>query len=214
MVIRNVADLVESPRPAKRTPQTLSVDQAKVFLDTLKGDRLSAFYTLAIGCGLRLGEITGLTWEAVDLNTGALSVLQSIQYLPGHGLITSEPKTEKSKRSMIMPAFAVEALRIHQQATGKKTGLIFTTANGTPFSPRNIERHFHSMLEKANLPRIRFHDLRHTFASILLNQNVHPKVVQEMLGHSTITLTLDTYSHLLPAMQSDAVEKMNKLIQP
>ena len=91
-------------------------------------------------------------------------------------------------------------------------GLIFTTSNGTPFSHRNIERHFARTLEKAELPKIRFHDLRHTAATLLLQEGVHPKVVQELLGHSQISVTMDTYSHVLPTLQQDAAQKMNKII--
>ena len=100
---------------------------------------------------------------------------------------------------------------LHQAKTGKDEGLLFTTSSGKPVSPRNLLRHFHQALDRAGLPKIRFHDLRHTAATLLLKENVHPKIVQEMLGHSMISLTLDTYSHILPDIQQEAADKMDKI---
>jgi integrase len=126
-------------------------------------------------------------------------------------MVMGEPKSEKSRRSVAVPQFVLEALKGNRASTGRVQGLVFQTANGTPFSERNMERHFHAVLNKAGLPRIRFHDLRHTAATLLLIEGVHPKVVQEMLGHSQIGLTMDTYSHVIPSMQKDAAEKMQNL---
>jgi integrase len=123
----------------------------------------------------------------------------------------SEPKTEKGKRTIALPEFAAQALRDYQQITGDKTGLVFHTSTGRPISARNLIRGFQTVLGKANLPHIRFHDLRHTSATLLLIAGVHPKVVQERLGHSRIDMTLDTYSHVVPSLQEDAADKMNKL---
>lgn len=207
LVARNVADVVSPPSPDKKAPQALTPAQVKRLLDTVKGDRLYALYVLAITTGMRQGELLGLMWEDIDSNRGVLHIRQAVQQLIGRGLVISEPKTPKSKRTIKLTAYAIDALIPRQE-----TGLVFKTSNGTPFSPRNLIRHFHRMCDRAGLPDVPFHTLRHTFASLLLSQNVHPKVVQEMLGHSTITLTLDTYSHLLPDMQDEAAGKMHDLL--
>lgn len=207
LVARNIADIVSPPSPVKKAPQALTPAQAKCLLDAVKDDRLFALYVLAITTGMREGELLGIRWEDIDFDHGVLHIRQAVQQLAGKGLVITEPKTEKSKRTIKLTTYAIEALQPH-----KENGLVFQTSNGTPFGPRNLIRHFRRMCLKAGLPQLPFHSLRHTFASLLLSQNVHPKVVQEMLGHSTITLTLDTYSHLLPDMQDGAAGKMNELI--
>ena len=195
-------------------------EQVRVFLDHIRDDRWGAIYSLACGTGMREGEILALHWSEVDLKEGYLKVTQSLQAVKNMGLVVSEPKSEKSRRMLVLPAFVVDALKRHKskQAGLKKSdkwheeGLVFTTHNGTPISPRNLVRHFKKKAEEAGLPEIRFHDLRHTAASLLLEKNVHPKVVQEMLGHSQITLTLDTYSHVIPTMQKEAARTMDDLV--
>jgi integrase len=138
-----------------------------------------------------------------------LSVQYTVHYMNGR-IIEGEPKTAGSRRTIAMPDYTSQALENYQKATGNKEGLVYRTSSGRPVSGRNVTRHFHSALEKAGLPRMRFHDLRHTAATLLFKENVHPKVVQEMLGHSTIPLTLDTYSHILPDIQQEAGDKMDK----
>ena len=112
-----------------------------------------------------------------------------------------------------MPQFALEVLKEYQKVTGRNSGFIFLTSKSTPISPRNLLRHYYNVLDRADVPRIRFHDLRHTAATILLKQNVHPKKVQELLGHSSIVLTLDTYSHIIQGMHDEAAEKMDELFR-
>ncbi|MBK8984494.1 MAG: tyrosine-type recombinase/integrase [Chloroflexi bacterium] len=112
-----------------------------------------------------------------------------------------------------MPGYMVQSLKEYQEITHAMRGLIFITATGNPISQRNLSRHFYVSLDKTSLPRIRFHDLRHTAAALLLKKNVHPKIVQEMLGHSSITLTMDTYSHVMPSMQQEATDKMDGLFK-
>jgi integrase len=133
--------------------------------------------------------------------------------LIGKGLIITEPKTDKARRTIAVPDFVMQSLKEHCDSQNRNQGLIFTTSTGTPFSPRNVIRYFKQALVKAGLPEIRFHDLRHTAATLLLSEGVHPKIVQEMLGHSQINLTLDTYSHVLPSMQQEASQKMNGLLK-
>lgn len=204
---KNPASLVDAPRPTKKTPETMSIDQAKQFLAALKDHRWYPIYLLAITTGMREGELLGLHWEDVDLKNSQIHVQHQVQFLPGQGLVVSGPKTKRSKRTIALSPLATQVL---EEMKGV-SGLVFITSNGTPISPRNLQRHFHQALEKVGLPNIRFHDLRHTAATLLLTQNVHPKIVQEMLGHSSISLTLDTYSHIIPAMQKEAAKKMEEM---
>lgn len=210
LVTRNVTDLVEKPTVKRPTPTTLSVQEVKKLLATVREDRLYPMYCLAM-VGLREGEILGLHYEDVDWEKGTIHIRHAVQYLIGQGLQITEPKTQKAKRTIKLPDFVFSALKEHADKQNTNHGLMFTTGNGTPFSPRNFIRHFKQSLQKAGLPEIRVHDLRHTTATLLLSQGVHPKVVQEILGHSQISLTMDTYSHMLPELQDEAAEKLSGL---
>jgi integrase len=169
---------------------------------------------------MRKGEILGLPLSALDIENGYLKVIQALQFVPGGGLILTEPKTDRSKRMIVLPAFVLESLKNHllkrselsTLSAWKESGLVFTTNIGTPISPRNLIRHFKTKLGEAGLPDIRFHDLRHTCASLLLEKNVHPKIVSELLGHSTITLTLNTYSHIINPINKVAADKMDEIV--
>lgn len=208
LVVRNVADAVDAPKAKKSTPKTLSQTQITSLLEVADG-RLKTILILAITTGMRQGEILGLHWE--DIHGSVIHVQHTTQTLYKKGIIISEPKTEKGKRTITLPDIAIQALQGYQQITGDETGLVFHTASGKPLSARNLIRSFQVLLVKANLPHIRFHDLRHTSATLLLIAGVHPKVVQERLGHSRIDMTMDTYSHVVPSLQEDAAEKMNQL---
>src|SRR5262249_41961946 len=147
---------------------------------------------------------------------GRLQVTQSLQSIKGRGIVFTEPKTERSRRQIVLPQVVIDALLAHKERQAElrrsqnwqESGLVFTTNNGTPILPRNLVRHFKGKIREVGLPNIRFHDMRHTVATLLLAGDVHPKVVQELLGHSQITLTLDTYSHVLPTMQKEAAKRM------
>jgi integrase len=213
LVSRNMADLVRAPVVRRSVPKTLTPDQAKILLDSVKGDRLYPLYVLAISVGMRMGELLGLHWEDIDLQSGMLSVRHAVQQLVGTGIQIVEPKSDKSKRTVALPRTAIEVLQELKEREGRSSGLVFHTKNGTPIGPRNLTTYFKHDLEQAGLPEIRFHDLRHTAATLMLTAGVHPKVVQETLGHSQIGLTLDTYSHVLPVMQKDAADKMDVFLQ-
>jgi len=165
-----------------------------------------------LGCGLRRGEALALTWDSLDLENGTLYVKQSLQQLTGQGLVVSTPKSESSRRVVIMPEFVKKALVEHKEKQTVKSEFVFCTSNGTPFSPRNIVRHFKKTLRIAGLPdTIRLHDLRHTFVSFMLAQNVPPKDVQAIAGHASFKTTMDIYGHLMPGAQREAAKKMDKL---
>lgn len=207
LVARNVSDLVEAPKPEKRVPKTLSSEKVNELFRILKGDRLYPLYVVAIATGMREGELLGLMWEDVDLEKGIIHVRRTAQTLAGKGVVITETKTNQSRRSIPLPQFAIEALKEQP----KECELVFPTSNCTPISARNLLRHWYLVREKIDEPNMRFHDLRHTSATLLLKAGIHPKVVQERLGHSRISMTLDTYSHVIPSMQEEAADKLDKL---
>jgi integrase len=211
LVARNVADLVDAPTVKRKALEMLTVDQVKILLDTVQYDRLYSLYVLAVTTGMREGELLGLHWEDIDFLMGTIQVRRTVQSLKGKGLVFAEPKSDQSRRQIAVPQFALDALKAYQNKTGNASGLVYRTCNGTPICPRNFIRHFKSALKKANLPDVRFHSCRHFTATALLASGTHPKVVQELLGHSQISLTLDTYSHVIPSLQYEAAEKMDHL---
>jgi integrase len=212
LIVRNPTDAVTPPKPQRREPQTLSSEQAKTLIDSVSEPRWKTIYVIAILLGLRKSEILGLRWQDIDFNNNAISINNIVYEIDGK-IYTGTPKTNTSRRTVAMPDLVAETLIQYQKLTNNYAGLVFTTSSGRPVSQRNLSRHFYTALDKAELPRIRFHDLRHTAATLLLKENVHPKIVQEMLGHSSIALTLDTYSHVIPSMQKEAASKMDELFK-
>jgi integrase len=220
LIPRNVTDAVDAPRPAKKETKYFSFDQAKAFLKVASEDRFWALYVLALSTGLRRGELLGLRWEDLDLERGVLRVRRS---LTPDVKSYNQPKSAKGRRSVRLTPGAVETLKSHKMnqdrekdclgSLWQEQGLIFPSSKGTPFNPSNLlNRSFKPLLRRAGMPKIRFHDLRHTFATLMFSNGEHPKIVQEILGHAQITLTLDTYSHVLPSMQEGAVGRMGKLL--
>lgn len=211
LIPRNVASLVEAPRPSKRPPAVMTPQEVNVFLNSVRDHRYSLIFQLALYCGFREGEVLGIHVEDCDLQKGNIKVLHTVQTLKG-GLVIAEPKTKSSRRAVTVPATALVALRNHISRLNRHQGLIFTTSTGRPISPSNVVKEFKAALEKAGLPKIRFHDLRHTSATLLLSAGVHPKVVQERLGHSQISMTMDLYTHVLPTLQEEAAVKMEEIL--
>jgi integrase len=222
LVPRNVTEATTAPRFTKKEMQPLTPDHARTLLDVARGDRFEALYVLAITTGLRRGELLGLRWQDVDLKRGYLQVRQQL-IRTKKGLSFTTPKGSKS-RSVKLTQRAVETLKSHRKrqledklrlvGLWQDAGLVFTTRKGTPFHPDSLtKRSFEPLMKRAGLPQIRFHDLRHTFATLLLAKGTHPKVVQEMLGHANISQTIDTYSHVLPDMQSEAAAAMEEVLR-
>lgn len=221
LVARNVAALTDPPRGKRPEVQPLSPAQARVFLDAARGDRLEALYSVALALGLRQGEALGLHWADVDLDAGTIAVRCQLQRIDGKPQIVPL-KTGKSRRTIDMPASTVAGLRAHRTRqlserllAGERwqdRGLVFTTVIGTPLDPGNVRKRFQLLLNGAGLPHQRFHDLRHTCASLLLAQNVHPRIVMEILGHSQIAMTMDTYSHVMPTMRREAAGLLDTLL--
>jgi integrase len=222
MLPRNVCDAVEAPRVRAREMRFLTPDEARRLLaasDPSQGS-FEAVVAFALHTGLRQGELFGLRWENVDLDAGTLAVRTALQRLPGVPFTFREPKTARGRRVVSLGAAAVEILRVQRKRQREERlaagpawqdhDLVFTTAVGTPCDASNIRRTFWRLLEQASLPRLRFHDLRHTHASLMLARGIHPKVVSERLGHSSIGLTLDTYSHVMPNLQQEAVQEFDR----
>lgn len=221
LITRNPCDGVQPPRAPKTAMQPLDRAQAIRFLEAVRGTKHEALFTLAITTGMRQGELLGLRWADVDLGRARVRVSRSYVswHSRGRGFTFVEPKSAGSRRVVALIPAASQPLHQHEERA-KADGLhgatqpVFSTAQGTPPNPANlISRHFKPLLERAGLPDIRFHDLRHTCATLLLGQGVHPKIVQELLGHASIQLTLDTYSHYLPDMQEKAVDAMQSALE-
>ncbi|CAA9364014.1 MAG: Integrase, partial [uncultured Chloroflexia bacterium] len=223
MIPRNVAEVVKAPRPSPEEIRPLSRQQTKTMLEVAKEDRFEALYTLAVTTGLRQGELLGLKWEDVGLDEGVVRVRRTLTRHKAR-LLLGEPKTKRSRRTVRLTEGALEALKRHSahQMVQKDRlgdhyedqGLVFATQKGTLMNPTNLrKRSFEPLLKKASLPVIRFHDLRHTCATLLLSRNVNPKIVSEMLGHATIAITLDTYSHVLPNMQEGAARALEDTLR-
>jgi integrase len=223
LVPRNVSEAVDLPKLQKKEIRPLSADEARRLLEEARWDRLEALYVLAVHCGLRQGELLGLRWEDVDLEMGTLQVRRTLTTTKGGSRFTA-PKTAKSRRRIKLTAGAMDALRRHHDRQFAEStrlaglwqdyGLVFATTTGTPLNPSNLtSRSFKPLLKRAGLPDIRFHDLRHTCATLLLGKGVHPKLVQELLGHATIAITLDTYSHVLPGMGDQTANAMESALE-
>ena len=218
LIPRNATEAVKPPQVRREEMQPLTPEQVKALLQAARGDRLEALYVLAVTTGLRQGELLGLKWEDVDLEAQTLRVCRTLTTAKGGPQLTT-PKTKGSRRTVRLTQSAVNALSIHLKrqlgeidragSLWRENGLIFASEAGEPLDRRNVTTHrFKPLLKQAGLPRVRFHDLRHTCATLLLGRNVNPKIVSEMLGHASIAITLDTYSHVLPNMQSQAVKAM------
>jgi integrase len=222
LVARNVATLVDTPGLSQQEMQFLAPEEARQFLEAIRGDRLEALYTVALAIGLRPGEALGLRWQDVHLDTGILTVQVALQRVEGVAQLV-ELKTRRSRRSLTLPPFAVAALKAHRARQDEERefagsmwedrDLVFTTRRGRPLGPRNVIRSFRRMLKRAKLTHRRLYDLRHTCASLLLVQGVHPRVVMDILGHSQISLTMNTYSHVIPELQQEAATRIDDLLK-
>jgi len=224
LIGRNVSSLVSLPRVEEKDIQTLTSEQSRELIDTAKGYRIETFIILALATGARHGELLSLRWEDVDLERAVMHIRHTMHRVSGYGYVENTPKTKSGRRMVTLPDFAVEALRLHRVsqdayrvAVGDKwvnNNLLFTSIHGGFLNPDTVRRWFRVILKAAGLPvKTRVHDLRHSMATLLFAVGVHPKIVQERLGHSKISMTLDMYSHVLPSMQEDAANKINDLLK-
>lgn len=223
LVARNVCDAVKAPARDRTEMQTWNPHQASAFLAAAVGDDLEALWRLAITTGMRRGELLGLKWADVDFDAGALSVRRSLSRGDSSRLIEREPKTQAGRRRIALSPETIESLRRHRVrqleyrlSAGidyEDGDLVFVNPFGKHIHPNTLMRSFGRLTAVANVPRIRFHDLRHTSATLLLAEGVHPKIVQERLGHSDIAMTLNRYSHVTPHMQSAAADALETVLK-
>ena len=220
---RNVASLVDGPRVPHQEMRLFTPEQAQHFLNEIRDDRLEALYSVAMALGLRQGEALGLRWTDVDLTKGSLTVANSLQRINGK-LQLVETKRDRSRRTVTLPQICLAALwrhsarqeeeRIAAAERWRDSGFVFTTNVGTPLPGPTVTHRFQRALKAAKLPHMRFHDLRHTCATLLLAQGVHPRLVMEILGHSQIAVTMNTYSHVIPAMKQETANRMDAILNP
>lgn len=219
MIPRNPADAVDPPKLVQDEIHPLSADQVQALLAATKGERLRAFYIVAVHTGMRPGELLALRWQDVDLDRKTARINRALS----DGGEINELKTPKSRRRIELSVTAIEALREHRkrqlEERMEKAGLwadhdlVFPSEVGTPMNRHNLGRIFKKHLRRAGLtPTFRLYDLRHTCATLLLSRNVHPKYVQELLGHASITLTLDTYSHVIEGMDGGTASAMDEAL--
>jgi integrase len=221
LIPRNVAKAAKPPGLGRTERRALSPDEAKALLTAIAGDRLEPLFIVALTTGLRRAELLGLRWSDVDLEGRALFVRQTL-LRTDRGLAFAPPKTHRSARPVPVSAITVRAFRQQRTRQAKERlaagevwqdfGLVFASMIGTPLEPRNVNRRFEGPRKVAGLDWLRLHDLRHAFATFLLDQGEELRTVMELLGHSTIRLTADTYGHVLPARARNAAEAMDRLL--
>lgn len=220
IITRNPADAVSSPRPASREMQTLSAEQVLQFLASAREDRLFPLYLLAAASGMRRGELLALRWQDIDWTRGAVQVRRTLEWVNG-GPVFVEPKTLRGRRSVPLPRSVATLLRQHRASQNQerlaagplwqRNDLVFSRADGSPIPPHSVSHQFAHDLKQAGLPAIRFHDLRHTHATLLLEEGLHAKVVSAQLGHSSI-VSMDVYAHVTPGLNARVAEHLDRIL--
>lgn len=216
---RNVARNVKIPAPRPRRFKPFTASEARQFLHAASSDRLHALYELALRTGLRKGELLGLHWDDLDLNTGTAAIHRSLQRTRTGGLTVLQTATRASERRIVLPTECIDSLKIHREQQGEArraagmdwsdNGLVFTTPTGSPLEPANLTRSFSRLLNRAGLRRIRFHDLRHSTATLLLEQGADLVVIKELLGHAHIGVTAGVYAHVRLRLQRQAIHALD-----
>ncbi len=201
----------------------LDGDQIAQLIESVTGTTLYMPTLLAITTGMRRGEILASRWLEIDLDRGTLSVTQTLEKSRKGGLQFKQPKTKRSRRNITLPPVTIQALRKHRVERAKvllrlgcgwdENGLVCARLDGSPINPNTLTSGIASMVRRTDIPKVTFHGLRHTHATQLFKEGVHPQIVQERLGHSTIAITLDLYSHVMPGMQEDAALRVDRAIK-
>jgi integrase len=224
IISRNPTHKAILPRKQQPEMSVLEESQVSALLIAAKTSRLEALFHLAVTTGMRQGEILGLKWPDIEWKSGILHVRRQVQRVPALVYVFGEPKTRAGKRTIKLGPSTLQALRAHwerQQLEKAAAGpswqnndLVFPSTHGTPLDQSNLLKEFKRILMLANLPHIRFHDLRHTAASLLINHGIPVIVVSRILGHSKPSVTLDIYSHVFSGMQDEAAQLMDTLVSP
>jgi integrase len=222
LLARNPADAVQPPRAARRELLTLSPADVSRLLAAADETSIGALARMAVMTGMRRSELLGLRWRDVDLAGGLANIQQTAQRISGQGWVFSQPKTQLSRRSVALSPDTVRILAGHRTAqletrllagpAYEDRDLVFATPLGTPLEPGTILRTWYRVLDVAGVGHVRWHDLRHAHATLLLSAGIHPKVVSERLGHASVSITLDTYSHVLPGLQASAAAQLDTLL--
>ena len=217
---RSPAKAARPPRPRRAEPKVVDPALAARILEASAGTRLELPVAFALATGMRRGEILGLRWSDLAPDLSVAHVRRSLQ-ATGGALVFEEPKTKRSRRSVALPAFLhpyLERQRADQvrrmQVLGDRwtcSDLVIDAGDGAPVNPDSMSSAWRFLVIRSGLPHVRFHDLRHAHATLLLCQGVHPKVVSERLGHATVGITLDIYSHVIPGMQAEAARAFDRL---
>jgi len=223
LIARNPADAVSPPRFPRREIPALSVEDTRRLLQQAEGTPWYAIIYLAVATGARLGELLALRWSDMDLDGGVMRIARTAQRITGRGLVYSTPKTPSSSRSVALSPETVRVLSEHRRSqlelrlvlgpAYEDSNLVFAWGNGHPLERGAVRSALKKIARSAGLTPPRFHDLRHTAATLMLVSGVHPKIVSERLGHATIAITLDTYSHVLPDMQRDAANLLDAILR-
>ena len=222
LVHRNVADMLDPPRKVAREMKVYAPEQARALLEAVRDTREEGLYTLALFTGMREGELLGLRWRDVDLAAGQLTIQMALKNVNNQRWL-GKPKTEAGRRTIVLSPTVIAALRAHRtrQLQERLTAgdewqdndIVFCTHSGGHIAGSNLRMAHMRLLKRAQLPYIRFHDLRHTAATLLLLQGVPVKVVSEMLGHATVSITMNLYMHVLPTMRQAAVEALEAVLR-
>jgi len=223
LLIRNAAEAVDPPRPKFKEMSTLGPDEAHAFLEAARETPYYTLFHTALYTGLRRSELLGLRWCDVDLEMATLSVVQTLHRLRNGEYLVSQTKSRRSRRLVALPPSSAIMLREYREAQEATrsligvplltTGLVFSHPDGRPYRPDSVSRAFVTLAKAVGLNGVRFHDLRHTHATLMLRQGVHPKIVSERLGHSSVAITLDTYSHVVPGLQEKAARQFEEGLQ-
>jgi integrase len=224
LLSRNVSDAADPPKEsAHLRPEitTWPAETVRLFLEGTRADRRHAAWLLLASTGMRRGEVLGLRWADIDFRAGQLAIRQTL-VTADLATLFGEPKSRRSRRVVALDATTLDTLQRHRRVQLEEKlalgpaycdqDLVFTRRDGRPYEPDEFSREFDRKQKRLGLPRIRLHDLRHTWATLALQSGIHPKVVSERLGHSTIAITLDTYSHVTPSMQRDAANQVAAVI--
>lgn len=210
LIVRNVAELADAPRPSHHEMRPFDVEESRRFVGGIAGDPLEALYLLALTTGAREGELFALRWGDLDVERRTWMLRRKVRRVTGLGRLEGPPKTRAGNRRVILLPPVVAAL---PQGHRPADGLVFPTSRGTAREPQNfLRREFYPLLERLQLRRIHFHDLRHGTATLLLALDVHPSVVQRILGHADVTTTLRVYSHVLPGLDEAAMAQLERLL--